>query len=195
MRNLFIFYLVVFRILPQIKYTLNMIKIERRFQEKADYTFFDTEVVTLAIENIAIYCINIGVHFLTKFDFDSWVPSTACRTLFLHTLLAHRSRRLIGELIGYSWSGVRPSSVVRPSVRSQCSKIFFSKTAWPIKAKFYVEHPWVGGTKVCSWHLVHMTKMADTPIYGKNHQKSSSPEPAGRFPRNLVCSIGDSSPS
>ena len=32
--------------------------------------------------------------------------------------LAHLSQRLIGELIGYSWSGVRPSSVVvRPSVR------------------------------------------------------------------------------
>ena len=34
--------------------------------------------------------------------------------------------------------------------------------------------------------------MAATPIYGKNSSKSSSPEPAGRFPRNLVCSIGDS---
>ena len=88
--------------------------------------------------------------------------------------LAHLSRRLIGELIGYSWSGVRPSSVVRP----QCSKIFFSKTAWPIKAKFYVEPPWVGGTKVCSQHLGHMTKMAAMPIYGKNFSKSS-PEPDG----------------
>ena len=30
--------------------------------------------------------------------------------------LAHLSQRLIGELIGYSWSGVRPSaSVRRPS--------------------------------------------------------------------------------
>ena len=29
----------------------------------------------------------------------------------------------------------------------------------------------------------------------KTLQKSSSPEPAGRFPRNLVCSIGDYSPS
>ena len=28
----------------------------------------------------------------------------------------------------------------------------------------------------------------------KTTQKSSSPEPVGRFPRNLVCSIGDSSP-
>ena len=27
------------------------------------------------------------------------------------------------------------------------SKIF-SETAWPIKVKFYVEHAWVGGTKV-----------------------------------------------
>ena len=62
----------------------------------------------------------------------------------------------------------RPSSVVR---RPQCSKIFSSKTACPIKAKFYVELPWVGGTKVCSWHLGHMTKMAATPIYGKNPSK------------------------
>ena len=29
----------------------------------------------------------------------------------------------------------------------------------------------------------------------KTLQKSSSPEPAGRFSRNFVCSIGDSSPS
>ena len=34
-----------------------------------------------------------------------------------HPFLAHLSQRLIGELIGYPWSGVRPSSVVRrPSV-------------------------------------------------------------------------------
>ena len=56
--------------------------------------------------------------------------------------------------------------------RSQCSKIF-SKAAWPIKAKFYVEPPWVGGTKVCSGHLCHITKMAATPIYGKNPSKIS----------------------
>ena len=50
----------------------------------------------------------------------------------------------------------------------------------------------VGGTKVCSPYLGHMTKMAAMPIYGKkNLQKSSSPELAGRFPR----SIGDSCPS
>ena len=41
-------------------------------------------------------------------------------------------------------------------------------------------------------HLSHMTKMAATPIYGKNPSKFSSPEPEDRFPRKLVCRIGDS---
>ena len=61
-----------------------------------------------------------------------------------------------------------PASVRRR--RPQCSKIF-SETAGPIKAKFYVEPPWVGGTIFCSRHLGHMTKMAATPIYGKNPSK------------------------
>ena len=47
-------------------------------------------------------------------------------------------------------------------------KIFSSKTAWPIKPKFYVEPPWDGGTKVYINGLGHMTKMAAMPIYGKN---------------------------
>ena len=55
--------------------------------------------------------------------------------------------------------------------RSQCSKILFSETAGPIKAKFYVEPPWEGGTIFCSWHLGHMTKMGATPICGKNPSK------------------------
>ena len=67
-------------------------------------------------------------------------------------------------------ASVRPSSVCRRR-RSQCSKIFFSKTAGPIKAKFYVEPLWVGGTKVCAWDPSHMTKMAAMPIYGKNSKK------------------------
>ena len=82
--------------------------------------------------------------------------------------LAHLSRRLIGELIVYQCSGVRRR---RTSSSSTISKIFFSETAGPIKAKFYVEPPWVGGTIFCSRHLGHMTKMAATPIYGKNPSK------------------------
>ena len=40
----------------------------------------------------------------------------------------------------------------------------------PIKAKFYVEPPLEGGTKVCINCPGHMTKMAAMPIYGKNLQ-------------------------
>ena len=80
---------------------------------------------------------------------------------------------LIGELIGYSWSGVHRRRRCCPPF----SNVFSSETAWPIKAKFYVEPPWERGTKVCINGPGHMTKMAATPIYGKNLKKSSSPEP------------------
>ena len=33
-------------------------------------------------------------------------------------------------------------------VHTHFSKIFFSETAWSIKLKFYVEHPWVEIMKV-----------------------------------------------
>ena len=98
--------------------------------------------------------------------------ASICCFVVFYGYLAHLSQRLIGELIVYQWSGVRRPSVRRPSVRRpQCSKIFFSEAAGPIKAKFYVEPPWVGGTIFCSRHLGHMTKMAATPIYGKNPSK------------------------
>ena len=58
-------------------------------------------------------------------------------------------------------------SVVRPPF----SKIFFSKTAGPIEAKFHMESQWDGGTKVCSRGLDHMTKMG-TPTYGKKPFKN-----------------------
>ena len=74
-----------------------------------------------------------------------------------------------GELIVYP-SSRRPSVRRRrpSSVRRPFSKTFFSETAWPIKAKFDVEPPWDGGTKVYINGPGHMTKMADAPIYGKN---------------------------
>ena len=97
-----------------------------------------------------------------------------------------------GELIVYPCSGVRPSVIRRTST---ISNIFSSETAWPIKAKFNVEPPLEGGTKVYINGPGHMTKMDAMPIYGKNLKKSSSPEPASRFSQNLVCSIGDSCPS
>ena len=79
-----------------------------------------------------------------------------------------------GELIVYPSS--RGPSVVS-SVRPPFSKIFFSETPRPMKAKFYAEPPWEAGTKVYINGPGHMTKMAAMPIYGKNLKKSSSPEP------------------
>ena len=60
------------------------------------------------------------------------------------------------------------SGVRRRRRRQQCLNIFSSETALPIKAKFYVEPPWEGGTKVYINGPGHMTKMAAMPIYGKN---------------------------
>ena len=76
-------------------------------------------------------------------------------------------------------------------VRQQCLNIFFSETAQPIKAKFYVEPPLEGGGNVCLNGHGYMNKMAATPIYGKNLEKPSPPEPVDRFPRNSICSVGD----
>ena len=88
---------------------------------------------------------------------------------FFASFLAHLSRRLTGELIGYPWIWRQSVSRRRPS--STFSNIMSSETAWPIKAKFYVEPPWEGGTKVYINGPGHMTKMAATPIYGKNPSK------------------------
>ena len=91
-------------------------------------------------------------------------------TLDLHgefSLLAHLSQRLIGELIVYPCTGVSH----RCCHCRRCqpfSNIFTSETAWPIKAKFYVDTHWVGGTKVSINGPGHMTKMAAMPIYDKN---------------------------
>ena len=79
-------------------------------------------------------------------------------TLFL----AHLSQMLIGELIGYPWSSLWSSSTI--------SNIFCSVTAWTIKAKFYVEPHWEGGTKVYINGPGHLTKMAATPICGKTFE-------------------------
>ena len=53
------------------------------------------------------------------------------------------------------------------------------ETAWPIKAKLYVEHPLAEGLKVCINGQGHMTKMAAMTINSKKPLKSSSSEPEG----------------
>ena len=46
-----------------------------------------------------------------------------------------------------------------------------TETAWPIKAKFYVEHPWEGGTSIYISGPGHFTKMVAMPIYGTTFKK------------------------
>ena len=46
---------------------------------------------------------------------------------------------------------------------STFSNIFSSKTTGPIEAKFHMESPWDGVTKICSNGPGHMTKMAAIP--------------------------------
>ena len=66
-----------------------------------------------------------------------------------------------------------PSSVRRPSTFSD----IFSESTGPIKFIFHLETPLDGGTKVYSNGPGHITKMAASPINGKNPLKSSYPEP------------------
>ena len=75
----------------------------------------------------------------------------------------------MGELIVYPCSGVRRRRCRRR--RTPFSNVFSSETAWPIKAKFYMEPPWEGRTKVYINGPSHMTEMAAMPIYGKNLKK------------------------
>ena len=76
----------------------------------------------------------------------------------------------------------RPSSVRR---HPPFSKIFFSETAWPIKAKFYVKHLWEGGTNVFINNPGDMTKMAAMPIYGKYPSKIFSSGTCGPISTKL----------
>ena len=48
------------------------------------------------------------------------------------------------------------------------------------------------GMRISPWWAL-LSSMPMIPIYGKNLKKSSSPEPHGRWPGNLVCSIECSS--
>ena len=73
--------------------------------------------------------------------------------------------------------------------------IVFSETIGPIELKFHMKTPYNKLVKFSANCLGHMTKMANMPIYGKNPLKTSSPEPEGWLPWDLVWSIGDVGPT
>ena len=125
---------------------------------------------------------------LSIFKYSLDFPSLRCiknsryvsyRELCIATHIVSRAKHIVAALVSSPEpSGsqgeliVYPCSVVRPSVRRPpFSKIFFSETAWPIKAKFYMKHLREGGTNVYINNPGHMTKMAAMPIYGKNPSK------------------------
>ena len=92
-----------------------------------------------------------------------------------HGFLAHLSRRLIGELIVYPWSGVRRTSsvVCRPSVLVVVHNAQTSSSPKPL-GRSKPNFMWILlglGEQYITRHLGHMTKMAATPIYGKNPSK------------------------
>ena len=78
--------------------------------------------------------------------------------------LAHLIQRLIGELIGYSWSGVRPWSVVNNF------KHLLLQNRLPDQSQILCGASLGRGNESVFAHLGHMTKMVATPIYGKYPQ-------------------------
>ena len=57
------------------------------------------------------------------------------------------------------------------------SNCFSSETAWPVKAKFYVEPPWEGGTKVYIVYTVNLF-----PFFTAKYRLLPNPKKACIFP-------------
>ena len=55
--------------------------------------------------------------------------------------------------------------IVVPSIYTN---IVLSQTVGPIELKFHVKTPYDKSAKLYTKYVGHMTKMATTPIYGKN---------------------------
>ena len=75
------------------------------------------------------------------------------------------------------------------------SNQIFSETTGPFWTKFCMKAFRYKEMKISKHDPGHMTKMAAMPIYGKNPSKTFFSRTGGRFPHNLVCSVGDSCPS
>ena len=63
------------------------------------------------------------------------------------------------------------AKVAHIGVPSTYKNIFFSETTRPIELKFHVKTPYDNLAKIYAKYFGHMTKMAATPIYGKNPLK------------------------
>ena len=86
-------------------------------------------------------------------------------------------------------------NLVQGHTDSRFSNFFFLETAWPIEAKFHVKPPCDGGRKFVQLVQVTWSRWPPCPCLVKTLKNLvlRSPEPKGRWPGNLVCSIGCSS--
>ena len=85
--------------------------------------------------------------------------------------LAHLSRRFVGELIVYPWSGFHPSS-------STISNMNISATSGPIATKFYLKHHWDGGKAALGFgpdRIRTLVSMATESSHRVIMEKSVSP--------------------
>ena len=105
-------------------------------------------------------------------------------------ILTHLSRRLTGDFLVYPCSGVRHPSSIHIFKQLLLRNRFANQSQILYGASLGRENESVVRGIQVTW-----PRWPPRPYMVKTLQKSSSPEPADRFPLNLVCSIGDSSPS
>ena len=89
-------------------------------------------------------------------------------TIVVYDIKVGRCSQLNKYMKLYEYQRSRSSIDLGPNLSDSILLNFFSSiTTRPTEAKFHMDLPWDGETKVCSNGPGHMTKMAATPIYGK----------------------------
>ena len=114
--------------------------------------------------------------------------STYVVTTLAPSFLAHLSRRLWGELLVYQW--LRRPSVVRQHFQTSSPL----KPLGQLNSKFIWRLLRMGERKFVQMVLVTWPRWPPCPYMVKTLKKSS-PEPEGRWPWDLVCSIRDVGPT
>ena len=128
-------------------------------------------------------------------DFETWYAASSANILYIWwqcqiwslLLLYGKKNQWIFQKLLYSMI----SKLVDAVWVNQIS--FPQSNTRSFEAKFHSKPPWDVRMKMCSDVPDHITKMASRPIYDEYLEKSPSSEPRGRWPWNLVYSIGYSS--
>ena len=117
--------------------------------------------------------------------------------LCCYFILAHMSRRLMGELIGYPGSNVHPSSVRRPSV------VVRHRPSFTMLKDLLLQNCLANQSQILCGASLGRGNKSLCAASGSHNQDGrhahmvktlqKSWEPACRFSGNFVCSIGNSS--